>query len=1025
MVTVVTKTIGPTGRDYTTFTLAEAAVESIATAEFGGTDLVANDGAIVFEADAATYDGLIFAWTLTTDATRNVTFKPSTGSEHGGVFGAGVILQDNTAVTSYIALMLNASTNHCVFDGLAFNVRSGVNSRCSATRSGVGHIWRNCLFSSEGTQALNISEDAFSCGSASDPIVYENCVTKGNLAYSFNSNKTGSSMRFVNCTHLSSDRMFSFYTYAASSQAAEIVNCVTLGGGDCLTDSGPTATTITGSNNFGGATNPFPAALQGSPYPITPSTAYDPGAGDFALYVSSTGQLLDSPHNDVIGGGVGPAANADVPTTDIVGRVRTGGTTNPGAFAVAQATRVIGKTIGPVGRDYATFTLAEAAVESIATAETGSTDLVAGNARIEFLADAGTYNETLSTSSTLVSDATRNVTYKAASGAEHGGDSESGAILQDATTATAVVLLYDDFTAFDGLVIKKVAPGINRTIRSMVSATDGIVFRNLVVENTGTSTQRAFEMQGAGIRYENVSVTSTVDAFRYLSATGQSHTYVNCTVKSGTWAYYATAGGGTVTIVNALNLDVTRDYSYSGGWTVTGTNNFGSATSFQFPVALQGSPYPITPTTNTDPGPGHFAIYDADTGALVNVAANTVWQRGVGPSVNSDVPTTGIAGFPRSGATANPGAFAASTALAATTNPVARFFTYKRPSTQVFNHHRRISCVFPDDGPSGNANTFAVGVAARGFISPISRDCVAFFVYYTTDGAGVQTSLRLEVARLLGPYSQDAIAEAQPIAVIEKQAVGEAIPAGFNFPGQSHTVAFRVQTFSGATTPESAAEYTAFIDGTAVTFDTFYQSSTQDGTTKVVTHPAPAVGTTQGRAESFFWYATADRVDSSGSENYILPQWSAWTQLAVDPDPLFDGDGETVGVLGEGTGTVNLSTAVEHVDWNISIQYELPRFDVPFASGHRYTSPRFANARRLITASATNVDKATMDLIVQFHAARKGIEDPFLFNFPVPATMASETYTVITVQFADQNGMVYRREAENTYSVQLNLLELL
>ena len=139
-------------------------------------------------------------------------------------------------------------------------------------------------------------------------------------------------------------------------------------------------------------------------------------------------------------------------------------------------------------------------------------------------------------------------------------------------------------------------------------------------------------------------------------------------------------------------------------------------------------------------------------------------------------------------------------------------------TTQVFNHHRRITCLFPDDGPSGNGNTFAVGVAARGFISPISRDCVAFFVYYTTDGAGVQTSLRLEVARLLGPYSQETIAEAQPIAVIEKQAVGEAIPAGFNFPGQSHTVAFKVQTFSGATTPESAAEYTAFIDGTAVTF---------------------------------------------------------------------------------------------------------------------------------------------------------------------------------------------------------------
>ena len=82
MVTVVTKTIGPAGRDYATFTLAEAAVESIATAEFGGTDLVANDGAIVFEADAATYsESVSFSSSLTTDATRNVTYRPASGSE--------------------------------------------------------------------------------------------------------------------------------------------------------------------------------------------------------------------------------------------------------------------------------------------------------------------------------------------------------------------------------------------------------------------------------------------------------------------------------------------------------------------------------------------------------------------------------------------------------------------------------------------------------------------------------------------------------------------------------------------------------------------------------------------------------------------------------------------------------------------------------------------------------------------------------------------------------------------------------
>jgi hypothetical protein len=327
--TVLTRTIG-SGKNYANFTLAEADVTNIGTSA----DLLNENEAIVFEADAGTYDGLIFDWTLTTDATRNVTFKPATGSEHGGVFGAGVILQDNTSVTSYIAMMINASTNHCVFDGIAFNVRSGVTSSCTAIRSGVGHIWRNCLFSSEGTGSLNRSEDGYSSGSAVAPIVYENCVTKGEVAYVFNSDKTGSSMRFVNCTHLTSDQMFRFYTYAASSQAAEIVNCVNLGGGESLQDLGPTATAITGSNNFGGSTKPFPVSIQGTPYPVTATTDLDPGPGDWAIYDATNGALIDDPDNDVLAGGIGPDANPDVPTTDIIGNPRTGLTTEPGAFVL-------------------------------------------------------------------------------------------------------------------------------------------------------------------------------------------------------------------------------------------------------------------------------------------------------------------------------------------------------------------------------------------------------------------------------------------------------------------------------------------------------------------------------------------------------------------------------------------------------------------------------------------------------------------------------------------------------------------
>ena len=670
MVTVVTKTIGPTGRDYTTFTLAEAAVESIATAEFGSTDLVANDGAIVFEADAGTYDGLLFAWTLTTDATRNVTFKPATGSEHGGVFGAGVILQDNTAVTSYIALMVNASTNHCVFDGLAFNVRSGASSTCTSVRSGVGHIWRDCLFSSEGPQPLNKSEDGFSSGSAAAPIVFENCVTKGEQGYVFNSNKTGSSMRFVNCTHLASDRMFDFYTYAASSQAAEIVNCVTLGGGDCLTDSGPTATTITGSNNFGGATNPFPAALQGSPYPITATTSFSTplGSGDYAVYMGSNGSLANVTGNDVWQQGVGPGSNASVPTTDINGVARSGASCNPGAFEADGfvAPTVTTQTIGPVGRDFATFTLAEASLPS--------EDITFTNQAFVFEADAGTYSENVIFSSSLVTDATRQVTYKPAAGSEHGGQWRNGAVIEATSTAA---LCSDDYLQLTGLSIYTTgahcvqmdAVGIDLNSLTLEGGV-GIRATYLATDIQGIARNCTIKPGSHAVLWQN-NVSGSVDLSVF-----------NCTADSsgtGSTAYRvdSSTGGVTVEIVNCLSLGTGNSYLLSGSATVLGQNNFGAGTQ-PFPVALQGSPYPITASTAYDPGAGDFALYVGKNGALLDSPNNDVINGGVGPASNSDVPTTDILGDTRSGTTTNPGAFAlaqATAVLTRTIGPVGRDYT--------------------------------------------------------------------------------------------------------------------------------------------------------------------------------------------------------------------------------------------------------------------------------------------------------------------------------------------------------------
>lgn len=328
MPTVVTKTIGATGRDYTTFTLAEAAVESIATAEFGGTDLVANDGAIVFEADAATYsESVSFSSSLTTDATRNVTYRPASGSEHGGDKNSGVQLS-GTGFT----LNCQATEKFLLFEGIV--IRSSVIFGYVTVLRPEGLKLSSCIVEATGagTRPVLITDAATS----GNPVVIENSVLISAVhqaCYIFCSTADCYG-KVVNCTLrvLGGSKVailgietggFSIYP--------EVLNCLVLneGTGGAWSYSGSNAT---GSNNFGGSTDPFPTALQGTPYPITPTTNTTPGFGDYAIYNASTGALIVVDDNAALGGGVGPAANSDVPVFDINSVKRIGGGCDPGAF---------------------------------------------------------------------------------------------------------------------------------------------------------------------------------------------------------------------------------------------------------------------------------------------------------------------------------------------------------------------------------------------------------------------------------------------------------------------------------------------------------------------------------------------------------------------------------------------------------------------------------------------------------------------------------------------------------------------
>jgi hypothetical protein len=645
MVTVITKTIGPSG-DYASFTAAEADVVNIATAAFKSEDLVANDGAIVFEADAATYSEYVtFDSTLITDATRNVTYKPAAGSEHGGVSGAGVVIN----ASAFMVLR----DDYMLFDGMEVN---GSATQTFNIQQVTGATIRNCIVNA-ATQGLVIQSGAVD-------IAIENCVlSSSNYTIYPNASSGTISVSVRNCTVKDGPAALSAIRIAQSGTAtisAEFVNHLHLqGAGGAYIATG--TVTVTGSNNFGGSTNPFPVALQGSPYPITASTSYDPGAGDYALYVASNGALLDSPNNDVIGKGLSFLDGAgDVPGYDIQGNPRGANISNPGAFEIPQGPTVVTKTIGP-GRDYISFTDAEADVESIATLEFGSTDLVASNGAIVFEADAGLYEESVTFLSGLTTDQTRNVTYKAAAGSEHKGEKTAGVIVtSNAYTGDA----RDDHTHLRGIVF------LSSDIHAIILRGDGCSAFDCIAETTVTgSNSYPIHLLNAGtasapLRVENC-VASCPQGSAYFTFDNVSDTHAfltNCTgiVYGGSVPVFRFFPSGTniyATVTNCLAFDLSGTGACQPNTTTfSGSNNFGSSVN-PWPVALQGSPYPITPTTDTDPGPGDWAIYDAATGALIDDPDNDVLGGGVGPDADADVPTTDIVGNIRSGDTTDPGAF--------------------------------------------------------------------------------------------------------------------------------------------------------------------------------------------------------------------------------------------------------------------------------------------------------------------------------------------------------------------------------
>ena len=336
MPTTFTKTVGTTGRDYSTLTLAEADIATFATSA----DLVANDENVVFNIFAdSVFDEHLVVDGQTTDATRNITFQADSTNRHDCTYDSGVVLAPSTN-----GHCIQVNDDYTVIDGLQIECANGSSDEAIRVNTpGHGVVIKNCILEG-GTHTDNdgVYTGNWDIGQTA-PMVVTNCLFYGFLRAGlhtqiFNQVKT-QDVDVINCTFIDCDIA---YGYRIDNSGAvlntRIVNCYAAGSvTDNFADSGVAIAgtlTTTGSENNWAHTSAgdFPdeteMALTDSLSPSAPPPANFIVTDYTGTTLATTEFLLvDDADNDAMGAGTGNGSNALVPLVDAAGNTRPSGST--------------------------------------------------------------------------------------------------------------------------------------------------------------------------------------------------------------------------------------------------------------------------------------------------------------------------------------------------------------------------------------------------------------------------------------------------------------------------------------------------------------------------------------------------------------------------------------------------------------------------------------------------------------------------------------------------------------------------
>ena len=379
---------------------------------------------------------------------------------------------------------------------------------------------------------------------------------------------------------------------------------------------------------------------------------------------------------------------------------------------------------------------------------------------------------------------------------------------------------------------------------------------------------------------------------------------------------------------------------------------------------------------------------------------------------------------------------------------VMKSFVWMVPSSQLYNHHRKIE-FWPGSQSGAVAQIkYEFGILLRGEFDGNVHNGLVCYIEWWTDGTISSATTYAEVTLA---YRNCTYTTGDPAGPLDPEAnvivARKKYPSGTasGFPdlhdGSWHSLDALAVAYEGATTPDAAGIYTVELDGVPIEFDDDTAPYQSGGTTPFpVVEPFPRVY--MGRTEGIYLLANVPMYGAAGTAwtGMLVRNWTE-EAMAIDPGGQTGSDlQESISVTaGEGTPTGELNTVLGALAvpglgvWDVNARVQMtdifPVRYMTFDSGHTYGSPVSSKHRRNWRVQISGMDMDVYQALQTFYNDHNGMEVPFTFIVPIsndgtePFSIAGSTETVFAWFVEDR--LTVREVAPQTYVASFTVEELL